>query len=654
MRALLIVPFLVAALLLALACGGDDQQQQETVSSPPPTQQQVEQPQTEQRQPQAAQTESAAAQQADQPVAAQEQTQDQTQAQAQAKAQAKTQEGAQDQKKPAADVKKLTIGGERPAALLLPANYDDSEPLPLVLMLHGYGGSAAENDAWLGASQLVAEGGFGLILPDGTLDQDGNRFWNATDACCNFYGSEVDDAAYLAALVAEAQTYGGAGLVAAVGVSNGGFMAYRLACEGLPGLIAVVSVMGSSFNDPADCAAPAPVSVLQIHGDADAIVRYEGGLADGEGRQFADTPGASEVTRRWAERAGCDLDAREDLEPIEIDYSAAGAETTVQRIQQGCAGGITVELWTMQGVGHFPAFQPHAIGAVIFTWLGAAASASAGEPPSAAASGLQTFIIGGDRPAAFLLPETRLLGPLPLVVLLHGFGMNAPQIDGYFGLSQLAEDGLIALILPDGTPNPDGDRFWNATPECCKFEGQDVDDVGYLNGLVAEARQYASFDRLYLVGYSNGGFMSYRMACENMPGLTALVSVAGSSYIDPDDCPNPTPVSVLQIHGTADVLVPYDDDPRGVPGAETLTRRWAERAGCDLAAAETLDPIELDHSASDTETTVRRLREGCADGVTVELWTLHGIGHGPAFSPSVIAGRIIGWLLIESRAEAAS
>lgn len=650
MRTLLIAPVIVIALLIALACGGDDQQQQETAPPPPSAQQQPEQPQQ-----QTAQTETTDVQQAGQTTAAQDKAQDE----AQAETQAKTQDSAQQEQKPAEDAKtqdiqKLTIGGDRPAALLLPPDYDDSEPLPLVLMLHGYGSSAAQNDAWLGASQLVADGGFGLILPDGTLDQDGNRFWNATDACCNFYESDVDDVAYLAALVAEAQTYAAPGPVAAVGVSNGGFMAYRLACEGLPGLIAVVSVMGSSYNDPNDCAAPAPLSVLQIHGDADAIVRYDGGLADGDGRQFADTPGVNEVIFRWAERAGCNLAAREGLDPIEIDYSADGAETTVQRLQQGCADGITVELWTMQGVGHFPAFQPYAIGAVIFTWLEAAARARLGEPTSAAASGLQILTIGGDRPAAFLLPETRLLGPLPLVVLLHGFGMNAPQIDGYFGLSQLAEDGLIALILPDGTQNPDGDRFWNATPECCKFEGQDVDDVGYLNSLVAEARQHASFDRLYLVGYSNGGFMSYRMACENMPGLTALVSVAGSSYINPADCPNPTPVSVLQIHGTADLLVPYDDDPRGVPGAETLTRRWAERAGCDLNAAETLDPIELDHSVSDPETTVRRIRQGCADDITIELWTLHGIGHGPAFSPPIIAGRIIGWLLIESRPETAS
>ena len=649
MRTLLIVPLLVAALLIALACGGDDQQQQAAppaVAQAESTQQEPQQQQTPPAQP-APQTESTDTQQADQTIAAQDKAQDE--------AQAKTQSEAQDEQKPAADVQKLTIGGERPAALLLPTSYDDSEPLPLVLMLHGYGSSAAQNDAWMGASQLVAEGGFGLILPDGTLDQDGNRFWNATEACCNFYRSDVNDAAYLAALVAEAQTYGGAGPVAAVGVSNGGFMAYRLACEGLPGLIAVVSVMGSSFNDPADCAAPAPVSVLQIHGDADAIVRYDGGLADGDGVLVADTPGATEVVWRWAERAGCNADAREELASIELDHSAAGAETTVQRIRQSCADGITVELWTMQGIGHFPAFQPYTISAVILGWLAGVAGGGEDEPSSAAeSSGLQRLTLGGERPAAFLLPETRLLGPLPLVVLLHGFGMNAELIDRYFGLSQMAEDGLIALIMPDGTENPDGDRFWNATPECCKFEGQDVDDVSYINGLVAEAREYAAFDRLYLVGYSNGGFMSYRMACENMPGLTALVSVAGSSYIDPAECPNPTPVSVLQIHGTADALVPYNDDPRGVPGAETLARRWAERAGCDFNAAQKLEPIELDFSRSDPETTVRRIREGCADGVTIELWTMLDIGHGPDFSRSVIAGRIIGWLLIESRAETRS
>ena len=645
---LLLAPLLAVALIFA-ACGDDEAQQQGEPPAPTVRQQQVEQqqaePQESEQQPR-------------------ETTQDTTQEGGQEAAQAEvektqTQKDAKDDQPAEVErVKGLTIGGERPAKLLLPTEYDKSEPLPVVLLLHGFGGDAASIDSYIGASLLVADGGFGLILPDGTPDADGNRFWNATDECCDFYDTGVDDVAYLRGLVEEAWSYTGVGPVAAIGVSNGGFMSYRLACESLPGLFAVVSIMGSSHADPAECANPTPVSVLQIHGTDDQVVFYEGGLT-GAFAVDADPPGAVELVLRWAERAGCELDAVEEHEAIEIEFSESGNETSVNRIRDGCTDGITIELWTMDGVGHSPWFLPQQISLHLFTWLGSEARVGAlQEEPSAAAdpgssSDAATRItIGGERPATLLLPTRPSAQPLPLVMLLHGFGMTADLVDGYFGISSLADDGLIGLILPDGTPNPDGDRFWNATPECCKFAGQDVDDVGYLNGLIEEARDYAEFDRLYLIGYSNGGFMSYRLACESLPGLTALVSVAGSSYVDSDHCDSPTPVSVLQIHGTADYLVRYENG--ATPGAVELTRRWAERAGCDLEAVEELETIELDFSSAGPDTTVRRFREGCADGITIELWAMQDIGHGPAFSPQVFAGRVIGWLLGESWVTAGS
>ena len=627
----LLASLILAALLIAAACGGNQQQE-----PPPPQNSSIRQEQDAQPQPR--EQEPPVSQQQAKQVEQVRQTSDQ------AKQAAQIDE--------AAGTKQLTIGGDRPATLVLPTEYDDKEPLPLVLLLHGLGGEAALTNAYLSITPFVAEGGFGAILPNGVSDADGNRFWNATPECCDLYGSGVDDVSYLRSLVEEAWKYTGVGAVAAVGVSNGGFMSYRLACESFPGLFAVVSIMGSSYVDAADCENPTPVSVLQIHGTDDADVLYDGGLI-GEDGPVADTPGALDLILRWAERAGCDVLSFEDLDAIEIDYSTDGAETLVNRIRRGCADGITIELWTMQGVGHAPAFLPEQIGAEVLNWLGSEARVdpspqqSAAEDPGAPSDEAREIEIGGDRPARFLLPDTAALAPLPLVVLLHGFGMTAEQVDGWLGISSFADVGLIGLILPDGMLNPDGDRFWNATPECRKFEGQDVDDVGYLSGLIEEAREYAEFDRLYLIGYSNGGFMSYRLACESLPNLTALVSVAGSSYVDSDHCDSPTPVAVLQIHGTADAAVGYESG--ATPGAEELTRRWAERAGCDLDAAVDLEAFELDFSSDGPDTTVRRFRDGCTDGITVELWSMQDIGHGPAFLPQVFSGRVIGWLLGSAR-----
>src|SRR5215467_1279540 len=84
-------------------------------------------------------------------------------------------------------------GQQRPYQLVVPAGYDAAHPTPLVVMLHGYTSSGVAEDGYLGWSRLAQQDSFLLALPDGTKDTTGSRFWNATDACCNFYGSTVDD-----------------------------------------------------------------------------------------------------------------------------------------------------------------------------------------------------------------------------------------------------------------------------------------------------------------------------------------------------------------------------------------------------------------------------------------------------------------------------
>ena len=275
------------------------------------------------------------------------------------------------------------------------------------------------------------------------------------------------------------------------------------------------------------------------------------------------------------------------------------------------------------------------------------------QPQTEAVADRTPIQLGGDRPATLLLPGD-ISAPISLVMLLHGYTMSAESIDRFSGISGRIETDGFALIVPDGTENAVGDRFWNATPQCCDFALQQIDDVSYLSVLVAEARNHAEFDRLYLIGYSNGGYMSYRLACEGLTGLTAIVSLAGSSFVDAEQCLYGSPISVLQIHGDADMLVPYASGDARPPGAVELVTRWAERAGCDADAVVELDPIDLDGLVSGAETTVQRIREGCVDGITVELWTMQGVGHVPRLTPAVFAERVLAWLLNDARGPAES
>ena len=260
----------------------------------------------------------------------------------------------------------LTIGGDRPALLVLPAVHNPQSPLPLVLNLHGYGSHSMAQNAYFGLSSLVDSHRFALIIPNGTRDREGRRAWNATEFCCGDSGSRRDDVAYLSGLVEDAGEHISIDRVYSVGLSNGGFMSYRLACESLPGLAAIVALGGTSFPDPARCASARPVSVLHIHGTDDEVVNFDGGTnpAIGEGSFAA----ARELNQRWAERAGCDLELAERLPSLDIDAGTDGDETSVIRYRSGCLDGLVVEFWEMKSSPHVPRLSDD-FGQRILAWL---------------------------------------------------------------------------------------------------------------------------------------------------------------------------------------------------------------------------------------------------------------------------------------------
>lgn len=255
----------------------------------------------------------------------------------------------------------------RPYQLDEPANYFAATPTPLVLLLHAYMTSGELQKIYFGFGPLADSEGFLLAYPDGTEDRAGKLFWNATDACCNLDKSSVDDVAYLRAVIHDAEKRYNIDRqrIFVVGHSNGAFMAHRLACDLSGEIAAIASLAGALFEDASRCQPTSPVAVLEIHGDRDDVVRYEGG--DANPPLTAPYPSAHETVAQWAQHERCaslsDSGARLDL-----CSDVADAETKVERYS-GCQGGA-VELWTMQGGGHYPVVQP-AFGASIWSFLSA-------------------------------------------------------------------------------------------------------------------------------------------------------------------------------------------------------------------------------------------------------------------------------------------
>jgi polyhydroxybutyrate depolymerase len=248
----------------------------------------------------------------------------------------------------------VEVGG-RPVTVHVPKRYSPARPAPLVIALHGYTSDAAELETFLQLTPESEKRGFVYAYPDGSTDDRGDRFWNATDACCAFSGAEPDDSRYLSELISSIQrSYRiDRARVYLIGHSNGAFMAFRMACEHADQVAAIVAVNGASWNDAARCRPSEPVSVLAIHSSADETVVFTGGVMDGVAY-----PSAAATIAQWVSYDRCAGEAGRDAPPIDLVIDLPAAETSVRTYVQGCAGGSTVLEWTIVGGSHVPRLGP--------------------------------------------------------------------------------------------------------------------------------------------------------------------------------------------------------------------------------------------------------------------------------------------------------
>lgn len=243
------------------------------------------------------------------------------------------------------------IGGDRPVRIAAPSSYRPGRPAPLLIMLHGYGGSPDQDEGYLALGPVAEAEGMLYARPEGLRDRQGRHFWNASPACCDRDGTGVDDSAYLRGVIEEIGRHYTVdpGRIFVVGFSNGGFMAHRMACDHADLVAAVVSIAGAGPLRAADCRPRRPVAVLEIHGDADRSVRYEGGDMGGG------YPGAVRTVEDWARRNGCAVSGQPGpARDLIAGDGPAPAEAETVRYAEGCRPGGHAELWTVRGGDHLP------------------------------------------------------------------------------------------------------------------------------------------------------------------------------------------------------------------------------------------------------------------------------------------------------------
>ncbi len=244
--------------------------------------------------------------------------------------------------------------------------------------------------------------------------------------------------------------------------------------------------------------------------------------------------------------------------------------------------------------------------------------------------------------------------PIPLVILLHGYTGTGAGEEGYMRFQPLAESQGFLYCYPDGTFDNTHRRWWNAyfmnAQQASAYGSPYVDDRAYLRGLIQEVARHFALDRkrVFLIGHSNGAFMSHQFARDSADLVAAIASLAGSAWL-PGFGPTPSgPVNVLEIHGTADSTVFYSDytgsNPNTpmFPGAMHTIQIWAGFNGASNCVTDTAATLDLDTGLGNPDTVVTRYMDHPPGGA-VELWTIIGAEHSPNLS-SEFAPKVIDWL----------
>jgi polyhydroxybutyrate depolymerase len=265
-------------------------------------------------------------------------------------------------------------------------------------------------------------------------------------------------------------------------------------------------------------------------------------------------------------------------------------------------------------------------------------------PAQSNASSPQSFIVGGSRPVTVNLPD-QLSQPAPLLIMLHSASTSGAHQERYMKLGPVAKKLGMIYIAPDGTVGADGRRVWNAAKACCQKSGTPVDDIAYINSLIDEISQKVSVDqsRIYLVGHSNGAFMSLAFACAT--GRAAgVVSLAGAMDADAT-CPTVKPFTFLQIHGVADKTIKIDggilNAHRYTSAQETFNRvALINKCSTNSVVPATFSKKDFDPTITGAETTVISL-DKCAKPVT--YWRIARGAHSPKL-PANFAQQVLTFL----------
>lgn len=232
----------------------------------------------------------------------------------------------------------LISGGiTRTYRVYVPQNLSGS--IPLVVMMHGGGGSAVNAEKTYGWDQQADKGKFIVAFPDGLGDSI--SAWNvdgsgdSNNPCCGYPArQDINDVQFIQDMVTKIQSEASIDKrrIYATGMSNGAMLSYTLACE-TDIFAAIGTVSGTLLNK---CTSPHPISVIDIHGMLDTHVRYDGQPGEGTGK--IDGPSIPDVDRFWRGIDRCDAPSLVTVDSVTSSTASCPGNREVKYIAVASAG----------------------------------------------------------------------------------------------------------------------------------------------------------------------------------------------------------------------------------------------------------------------------------------------------------------------------
>ncbi len=237
----------------------------------------------------------------------------------------------------------------------------------------------------------------------------------------------------------------------------------------------------------------------------------------------------------------------------------------------------------------------------------------------------------------------------PLVFSLHGGGSNAKEQMNLNDLNQVADENNFIVVYPNAVGSN-----WNDGRAHTTEKSNNADDVGFIKLIIEKLSQWVSIDsqKIYATGISNGGMMSLRLACDASETFAAAAPVASSMPEElKANCAPTKAISVLEIQGTADPLVPYlGGGIKGLAGRDTagrgvlLSATESAKFWWDFDKCAHLDKVTplADTDPNDGTTSSQSLHETCENSTQVGLITVTGGGHTWPGGKQYLGERLVG------------